>query len=102
MAYLVALPPPQYDHKFAGQIIEKRLPFSEIQKLCKGGLACSWPGLVIKDKDGKVTGTYCLMLLPQHDRGTLKRHETGHCNGWPRNHPDGVWIRWNDEDFYKG
>ncbi len=100
MAFLVALPPPQYDHPFPGQVVEKRLSFAEVRRVCKGGLACSWPRVTIRSKDGKIIGSYCLVILPLHDRGTLKRHEVAHCNGWPADHPGGFWVRWSDEDFF--
>jgi hypothetical protein len=80
-------PPLQYDHPFHGQVIEQRLSQLQLFFLCHGPTsACSWVRkgvchVVIStgEKDGR---TIALM----------RRHEIGHCNGWPGSHPNGIWV----------
>jgi hypothetical protein len=85
-------PPPQYDHPYKGQVIEQRLSFWQIIKLCHGPTsACSW-----------VTDGVCYIALPQDEKDNrlialMRQHEIGHCNGWPSNHQGGRRVEY-DED----
>jgi hypothetical protein len=81
-------PPPQYDHPYRGPVIEQRLSEMQMLLLCHGPTpACSW-----------VTKTgVCHIALPANERdgraiALMRRHETGHCNGWPGHHPAGHWV----------
>lgn len=84
-------PPARFDHPYHGHLIVHRLPQSEIVRLCRAmhmpgaGMnqhGCShrdigWCEVWIIDK------TF-IRATPQ----AVLRHEIGHCNGWPANHPD--------------
>ena len=90
--YAPWLPPAQYDHPYEGpgemRVIEA--PFYIVKSLCgvpqKQFLyACAY-----------ATRYGCTIILPDpHNFApryykALKRHERGHCNGWPRDHPRGL------------
>jgi hypothetical protein len=85
-------PPPQYDHPYHGQVIEQRLSFWQIIKLCHGPTsACSW-----------VANGICYIALPQDEKddrliALMRQHEIGHCNGWPSYHPAGRRVEYDDE-----
>jgi hypothetical protein len=70
-------PPPQYNHAYDGQVVERVMPEAEVRSVCMSmGLdvltvACSWQS----NDDG------------QAPVDTYRRHEIAHCNGWPANHP---------------
>ncbi len=61
------LPPSQYDHPPQIPVIEKVLPWNELQRLCRASERPIY--------NGTVPG--------------VRRHELGHCNGWPKDHPGG-------------
>ncbi len=84
--YLAELEPPaQYDHPYAGQVVERVMPVADARPFCISmgadprGVACSW----------QMNGT-CYIILPNDEQApvsTYRRHEIAHCNGWPANHP---------------
>jgi hypothetical protein len=85
-------PPPQFDHAYHGQVIEQRLSILQIIQLCHGPTtACSW-----------VSNGVCHIALPQAENderliALMRRHEIGHCNGWPSNHAGGRRVEYDDE-----
>jgi hypothetical protein len=84
------LPPEEFDHPFEGALTVTIVKSMEtVNKLCgnpQAGVGCA---LVMND--GKV----CSIIMAADDvirsRGLtpeiVKRHEMGHCNGWPAHHP---------------
>lgn len=75
------LPPPEFDHGFAGQIIEYRMTAGELDIACgRGTMACAV----------KYSPNLCLIATPIVGPGGVshasyvifRRHEIGHCNGW--------------------
>jgi hypothetical protein len=85
-------PPPQYDHPYHGQVVEQRLSFLQLVKLCHGlTTGCSW-----------VSNGVCYIALSQDEKddrliALMRQHEIGHCNGWPGNHQGGRRVEY-DED----
>jgi hypothetical protein len=82
------LPPSQYDHPPQIPVIEKVVPWNELQRLCRAserpiynGTGYGLWGCAIV-KDGKC-------YVARLDVPGVKRHELGHCNGWPKDHPGG-------------
>ena len=75
-------PPPEFDHPFRGDLFVEWATGDEIWNYCPSfGVAC-----VIRK-----TPTECLVFINldyiiYKDR--ILRHEIGHCNGWPSNHPN--------------
>jgi hypothetical protein len=72
-------PPPQYNHRYYGPVIERVLPLAEARRLCgRMGAradACAWV------RRGK-----CYIVIPRNgpvrDLSAYRRHEIAHCNGW--------------------
>jgi hypothetical protein len=88
-----ALPPVQYDYEFPAQWEELRGQDQEqMHRICPGApkfapaLGCSFRGNIGTIK--------CLIILaPEKDieaagwtADIIRRHEMGHCNGWPADH----------------
>lgn len=84
----VPQPPAQYDRLPLNFIIQK-VPIELIRFRCKLETAV---GCAVQSKlliSGKPVP--CLILVPEeahHMIDQILRHEFGHCNGWPPNHPD--------------
>lgn len=99
-------PPPEYDIPYTGVLMIQRLPIEQVHKVCAPTrLACAMVVSTIPDPNGgpgrwriNINGNRaaCLIIMPSDDyirqhtaqdpKETL-RHETGHCNGWPADHP---------------
>ena len=98
----VSLPPPQYDFPPQIPVIERVLELSDLQMACfdlhykNGSVAPNmWPSrrgnmgwrgcsVVVKRTDGRQE---CHVWRVVDD--DVRRHEFGHCNGWPADHPGG-------------
>jgi hypothetical protein len=89
-------PPARFDHPYDGELTVMKLPQPLLQNVCrqlfpqfgysdtthKDQRGCSIP------RDG-----HCLVVtIDKPFNGAtpdaVLRHERGHCNGWPANHPD--------------
>ena len=91
---MMLLPPAQYDHPPSMPVIERVLPWNELQRVCRGVIERekfttatgygAWGCSVVK------AGKCCVARI---DVPGVRRHELAHCNGWPRDHPGG----WYDE-----
>lgn len=93
----IDLPPPQYDHPFAGNLTVEVIDWRDVPARC--GLrwvnACAMRYLSI-GLNGHLDWNSCTIIYPRlnqyginaDDFVKLIRHETGHCNGWPNDHPD--------------
>jgi hypothetical protein len=78
-------PPGQYNHPYAGRVVERVMPVAEVRALCTSVgasgrfVACAW-----------VNDGVCHIVLPNDEPApvsTYRRHEIAHCNGWPASHP---------------
>ncbi len=83
-------PPARFDHAYSGRITfvygKSNYPLR-----CWNAYACTYSNYPAPGQ--------CLMYMPWRDEvivgikfdlpswNTLLRHERGHCNGWPGNHP---------------
>jgi hypothetical protein len=84
-------PPTRFDHPYSGTMIIHRLPQAQIVKTCAdviGKRSMIQHGCSSLPKDNRceiwiVEKTY-MGASPE----SVLRHEIGHCNGWPGNHPD--------------
>lgn len=74
------LPPPSYDHPFAGKLELHGVAIDEIYPHCKPftGYACA---------PIKAVGTCDIYFVIGKLTPDLFRHERAHCNGWPADHP---------------
>jgi hypothetical protein len=89
-------PPPEFDKPYEGILAIYRMPFADIQKLCRVGIyACSW---IDKKTFPRGIGdrTVCSIVISsdddlaqrreRQDYNAVLRHEIGHCNGWSSDH----------------
>lgn len=82
----VPLPPPEFDFKPKRPPEYHYVSPNQMQKIChlgEGIVACA-----------TFRGRRCIVYLPRKGdyppaiAALIKRHEDGHCNGWPANHPN--------------
>ena len=84
------LPPPEYDKPFPGKLTEIRVPPETMRAICPKTifpltLACAYPTrdqsecliIMLSDELIKAAG-----WTPE----IVRRHEVGHCNGFPADH----------------
>jgi hypothetical protein len=91
----IPLPPVEFDHEYTGKLtVLKEDNYAFIRHVCRDNptaIACTY-----RTYDS-VTGETlsCLILLGPlaHDDPRAFRHERGHCNSWPADHPG---ARYND------
>jgi len=94
---LVILPPAQYDHAPIRPVPEIRMDWAEVDGYCREhGIVA--PSRLTGYRLTACTvrsGTWFTIILPNDgdvsadDIDRLRRHEDGHVNGWPADHPDG-------------
>lgn len=74
------LPPKRFDHPYKGKLKVTYLGKTAMRFVCGGAIACAYGG-----------GRSCHIYLPKFKTPDplwmIRRHEIGHCNGWPANHP---------------
>jgi hypothetical protein len=91
-------PPARYDRPYDGRLIEYPLPQQAVRRYCVklgaeygrdlgGGM--HQRGCAVRLDGGKT----CIIAYINKRYGlatpeAVRRHEIGHCNGWPANHPD--------------
>jgi hypothetical protein len=89
------LPPPQFDHPPEIPVIEHVLTSDAINRICHERHAMDMVGRPASPAyrfsgcahlSVTTTGKSCEVW--RIDDGTVRRHEFGHCNGWPADHPD--------------
>src|SRR6516164_5367440 len=68
--------------------VDEVLPIAEVNKRCQG---------VTKNYYGTTPLTGCQYFIDgkcwviRVDSDLVLEHEIAHCNGWPKDHPGGVW-----------
>jgi hypothetical protein len=93
---LVTLPPVEYDKPFAGKLEEVVVKSrEEMEASCKR-IGFSEPRVPLAC--GKLLAAdHCVLYLARDEvyrsvgvtTELVRRHEVGHCNGWPKDHPGG-------------
>jgi hypothetical protein len=88
MGYMDTGPPPhRYDHRPSVPVIEIVLNEAQLQQVCMG-LSSPNPNIIVFGcTDDKTAGQCTIYLLPWSHIKAIRRHEIGHCNGWPADHP---------------
>lgn len=89
LKYEVPKPPARFD-RLPGNYVIHEVSLESLRSTCGHGQAvgCAlMPQLIVSSKKRA-----CIILVPKnaylHLRNQIIRHEFGHCNGWPPNHPD--------------
>jgi hypothetical protein len=89
-------PPARYDHPYPGALIVHKIPQSQLPAACKALFARhNVSGRAFGDIRGCSAqgekGWEVITIDKTYKKATpdaVLRHETGHCNGWPSDHPD--------------
>jgi hypothetical protein len=82
-------PPVRFDHPFTGKLTLYRLPQKEVVRICQ-----NMPGASLQQHGcSQLVGNRCTVVIINKTfmgaaPASVLRHEIGHCNGWPANHPD--------------
>jgi hypothetical protein len=90
----IPMPPAEFDHAYTGKklTVLKEDNYAFIRYVCRDNptaIACSYR---IYDNVSDETLSCLIMLGPMaHDDPQVLRHEIGHCNGWPSDHPGARW-----------
>lgn len=90
-------PPARFDHPYQGKLTVQRLPQKQVVSACAKLFAkykvAAKSSLAQRGCSAITSKNSCTMIVI--DKTYLKatpeaviRHERGHCNGWPANHPD--------------
>jgi hypothetical protein len=84
------MPPAQYDHTPQIPVIERVVPWNELQRFCRGYIEANkvrtTTGYGLWGCSGVVNGKCYLFRIDNPD---VRRHELAHCNGWAKDHPGG-------------
>lgn len=90
-------PPARFDHPYKGELLVRRIPQESVVEACRVLFSIyRVPAMSHPEQRG------CSILTSKHSclvvtidepymRATpesVLRHEIGHCNGWPADHPD--------------
>jgi hypothetical protein len=85
----VSQPPPQYAGPYRGKLTVVVLPQAEATARCRAMGAAS---LTVRACAWRRPGQ-CIVVLPRIAgditpaiQAAVRRHELGHCNGWPNDH----------------
>jgi hypothetical protein len=83
---MTMLPPPQFDHPPSIPVIEQVLTADRVDAICQARHALGMDGPAPPSGYrfsgcAHVTARSCEVW--RIDDGTVRRHELGHCNGWP-------------------
>lgn len=87
-------PPARFDHPYHGKLRLYRLPQPEVAKRCRWlGVPNPYPEQRGCSFNVGTPGTMCVVIIINkpyllQTPAAVLRHEIGHCNGWPANHPD--------------
>jgi hypothetical protein len=90
------LPPEQYDHPYTGEIfLTRKDSTDDVRRLCK--LPTSMGAGLLVPLQQLVLDHHSLPMMLEaagFTQEVVMRHETAHCNGWPKDHPGTRnWVR---------
>lgn len=83
-------PPARFDHAYSGKIRVYNLPQNQVAMECKKLIGWATPKM---HGCSQHNDTECIVITVDKTfmgatPKAVLRHEIGHCNGWPGNHPD--------------
>lgn len=89
-------PPAAYDHPYTGHMTLFQVPQRQVPSLCKQLFLSNSADIEVTPAQKGCAWHYqdnCLVItIDRPFRGitpaAVLRHETGHCNGWPADHPE--------------
>jgi hypothetical protein len=81
-------PPARYTGEYqGGTLIELGISPESVREFCAPDLAYAVFGCSLSNPDGSCTIVYIDRTVNGVTPMAVRRHELGHCNGWPSNHP---------------
>jgi len=92
------LPPEEFDHPYPGELRITRVESEDhMRALCKGVIFMTNRAVGCNVRFGDQVcivfiGTDDLLATVGLDYETTLRHEIGHCNGWPGDHPGARYL----------
>jgi hypothetical protein len=92
-------PPKKYNKPFRGTVTVVELSSWSLFFSCRWTISCTIVGgdapgrCVIRIARPGVWVPGYGSIQSKAYRNALIRHEIGHCNGWPADHPGGVWRK---------
>jgi len=92
-------PPPRFDHPYKGELKRQFLLPEEVYPVCAKMLAeangsdkGTYPGMrgcSVRSENGRKCSVVVSSIpVNKATPEAILRHEIGHCNGWPFEHPD--------------
>ena len=95
---LAPAPPAKYDHPFRGKLIVEWADRRDMARACEAAVRRHLPHVRVKSNPFAQVGACavpivkdrCVIVLPRdlpEFIASARRHEEGHCNGWPPHHP---------------
>lgn len=78
-------PPPQYDVTPPMSVFEIVLPLQEVHRICSNTVHVPVPPGLVYWGCASITQKTCFIWRIDDKR--VRRHEMGHCAGWPEGHP---------------
>jgi hypothetical protein len=89
-------PPAPFDHPYSGELIERQMPQAKVVSTCrsmfrkygvKAVASNTQRGCAAVISPGKCLVVYIDKPFRSATPQSVRRHEIGHCNGWPASHP---------------
>jgi len=90
-------PPAAYSGAYSGQLYIMQIPQHQIPEQCRilfRNHGLTWDKMS-EDQKGcaAIAGNSCTIIIPTEafqgaSVESVAKHEIGHCNGWPSEHPD--------------
>lgn len=89
-------PPARYDIPYEGKLIEHQLPQQAVRRYCDrlaSHYGRNWKATEHQRGCSILEPGFCVVVYIDRPYGlatpaAVKRHELGHCNGWPADHPN--------------
>lgn len=94
------MPPKEFDHAYAGTVIPHKVKFGQANAKCdeiaarrhetRSGFATYGCAFTAVKGKCEIVVSYDPTGGDQKMLSNSRRHEIGHCNGWPSNHPNAL------------
>lgn len=87
------MPPKKYDHPFDGKLTITEVEYGTARAFCRknynsASMAKYGCATLYEDGSCHIVVSKQSSKNPGYRKSQVLRHEIGHCNGWPANHPN--------------
>lgn len=97
---LANMPPKEFDHPYAGKVVEHMVAYGKANKKCdavaarrgetRSGFATYGCAFTAVRGKCEIVVSYDPSGQDRKMLSNTRRHEIGHCNGWPSDHPNAL------------